>query len=43
MDSIELAKKRARQAIESTYDCECDIVEYRPTKNPNNKRSKTWF
>lgn len=39
MNSIELAKKRARQAIESTYDCECDIVEYRATKNPINKRT----
>lgn len=40
MNTVELAKKQARQAIESTYDCKCDIVEYKATKNPDNKRTE---
>lgn len=40
MNSIELAKKQARQVIENTYDCECNIVEYKATKNPTNKRTE---
>ena len=29
-----------RKAIESTYDCLCDIVEYKATKNATNKRTE---
>lgn len=31
---------RTRQAIESTYDYKCNVVEYRATKNPTNKRTE---
>lgn len=31
---------KTRQAIESTYDRICDIVEYRDIINPTNKRTK---
>lgn len=40
MNNVEFAKKQARQAIESTYDCKCDIVEYQSTKNAINKRTE---
>lgn len=40
MNNIELAKKQVRQAIESTYDCKCDIIEYKATKNSINKRTE---
>lgn len=40
MNNIELAKKQTRQAIESTYDCKCDIVEHKSTKNATNKRTE---
>ncbi len=31
---------RIRRAIESAYDCKCDIIEYKATKNPTNKRTE---
>ena len=31
---------RARQTIEKTYDCKCDIVEYKAIKNSINKRTE---
>lgn len=40
MNTIELARKQARQAIESTYDCECDVIEYKAIKNQINKRTE---
>ena len=39
MNSVELAKKQARKAIESTYDCLCDIIEYKSKKDPLTKRT----
>lgn len=30
----------ARQSIESTYDCKCDIIEYQTIKNTTNKRTE---
>ena len=32
--------KLARQAIESTYDCECNIIEQQAIENPVNKRTE---
>lgn len=31
---------RARQTIESTYDCKCDIIEHQAVKNTINKRTE---
>ncbi len=31
---------RTKKAIESTYDCLCDIVEYQSVKNSANKRTE---
>lgn len=31
---------RARQTIESTYDCKCDIIEHQAVKNNINKRTE---
>lgn len=31
---------KTRKAIESTYDCLCDIIEYQSTKNATNKRTE---
>lgn len=31
---------KVRNAIENTYDCLCDIIEYQSTKNATNKRTE---
>lgn len=31
---------RVRQAIENTYDCLCDVIEYKSAKNNVNKRTE---
>lgn len=40
IDLLDIAKQGARQAIESTYDCKCNIIEYQSTKNEINKRTE---
>ena len=40
MNNIELVKQQARKAIQSTYNCKCDIIEYQSIKDTINKRTK---
>lgn len=38
MDNVVI--KQARQAIEGTYDCTCNIIEYKEIKDELTKRTK---
>lgn len=38
--NVDIVKQLARQIIESTYDCLCDVIEYQSIKNETNKRTE---
>ncbi|HDK7179215.1 TPA: hypothetical protein PTW06_000977 [Clostridium botulinum] len=41
LKGVEKAKKQARKAIESLYDCTCNIYKYEKYKDPVTKETKT--
>ncbi|NFD30418.1 hypothetical protein EXN57_02640 [Clostridium botulinum] len=41
LKGIEKARKQARKAIESLYDCTCNIYGYEKYKDPATKETKT--